>query len=347
MNITLLGFDKHFNELFGQRKENGVIPARVTGHSRHFYTVICEKGALSAKLSGSIRFNSSLKSELPAVGDWVTISIRRDKAFILSVLNRKTCFSRRSSGNITEEQVICANIDVVFIVMSLDENFNLRRLQRYISTSVSSGATPIILLNKSDICEQKDFLLESVKRIAEGIEVHAISSRNPDVLNILNNLIKPGLTAVFTGSSGVGKSTLINVLVGEHRQATAEISSAVKKGKHTTSSRELIILPTGGIVIDTPGMRELQMWEIEESEGFKKIEKLAADCRFTDCRHETEPDCSVKKAISDGLLDQTILNMWRTQSDEIEEFKQKKDESVRILENRKSKKRKNNSSDYC
>ncbi|HNW82950.1 MAG TPA: ribosome small subunit-dependent GTPase A [bacterium] len=337
MDIKTLGFDSYFKKIFDKIKTEELVPARVISHGRRYYSIICETGILNAKLSGSIRFNSLSNSELPAVGDWVAVSIRADKAYIISVLARKTCFSRKSTGNVVEEQIISANIDIVFIVMSLDENYNLKRLQRYISTAISSKATPIVLLNKSDLCNNTEVLVKEVKMLAGKIEVFAVSSENQDTYEIINRFLKPGITAAFAGSSGVGKSTLINILTGSYTQKTAEISQSVKKGRHTTSSRDLIILSNGGMVIDTPGMRELQSWDLEEDEGFEKINELSVLCRFTDCKHETEPGCAVKEAIKNGEISESTLSMWKQQTAEIEELKLQKEKSVKILENRKSK----------
>ncbi len=315
------------------------VVAKVIGQGRHYYTVLSEKGEFKAKLSGSLRYNSVLKSDLPSVGDMVEISVRGDKAYIMSVLERKSCFSRRSAGNVVDEQVLAANLDILFIVMSLDENFNLKRLQRYISAARAGKITPVILLNKSDLCAETFSMTEKVREIAAGIEVFAVSSKDPATLEIIFRFLDSGTTAAFTGSSGVGKSTLINMLLGEERQKTAEISSAVKKGRHTTSSRDMIFLSNGAIVIDTPGIREIQMWETDEPEGFERILELSIGCRFFDCRHDTEPDCAVKNAISQGLLPADVLEMWRIQQVEMGELQQKKEESEKILESRKAKKR--------
>lgn len=341
-NLVKWGFDTYFKELSLKESSSGLIPARVIGHNRHFYDVVCEKGFFSAKTSGSIRYNSVLKSDLPAVGDWVMLSLRGDKSYICSILPRKNCISRRCSGNVIDEQVLSANIDIVFIVMSLDENFNLKRLQRYISVAASSKIKSVILLTKSDLCDKSAELFEEVKKVVPDKEIFAVSSFGQSTAELLKSFVKQGTSAVFIGSSGVGKSTLINTLSGSIIRATGEISSAVRKGRHTTSARELILLSSGGMVIDTPGMREIQNWQEEDSSGFEIIFKLSKQCRFTDCRHLTEPGCAVKEAVENGILSAETLEMWRKQLEESEELKQKKAASLKILETRRSKRMKNN-----
>lgn len=337
MDLKILGFDSHFKKLFNSIDDGTLVPARVVSHGRKYYSVICEKGVMQAKLSGAIRFNSLSSSELPEVGDWVAISIRGDKSYITAILERKTCFSRRSTGNVIEEQVISANVDIIFIVMSLDSNYNIKRLQRYISTAVSSRAMPVIILNKADLCEDAEKAVREVAGLAGDISVLVTSSKDPSTVKKLKSFMKEGVTAAFTGSSGVGKSTLINLLTGGETRKTAEISSSVNKGKHTTSSRDLIILPDGGMVIDTPGMRELQSWALEEDEGFEKINELSALCRFTDCRHGTEPGCAVKEAVDNGDISAISLEMWKKQTAEKNELALQKERSVKILEKRKAK----------
>lgn len=340
INLENWGFDSCFKELSEKEKDGALIPARVIGHNRHFYDIVCEKGFFSAKTSGSIRYNSVLKSDLPAVGDWVMVSIRRDKSYICSILPRKSLISRRCSGNVVDEQVLSANVDIVFIVMSLDANFNLKRLQRYISVAASSKINYVILLTKSDTCDNAGKLFEEVKKISGNKEVYAVSSFDKKTEKLLKTFVKPGVTAVFIGSSGVGKSTLINTISGENIRVTGEISSAVNKGRHTTSARELILLECGGMVIDTPGMREIQNWQEEDSKGFEMIEELSQKCRFADCRHDTEPECAVKEAVEKGILQAETLEMWRKQLAESEDLKRKKAFSLKILETRKSKRKK-------
>ncbi|MGI6395165.1 MAG: ribosome small subunit-dependent GTPase A [bacterium] len=313
------------------------ITARVTGHSRDFYTVLSEKGEFKAKLSGFLRYNSVFKSELPVVGDMVEISLRGDKAYIKAVLKRKSHFSRKTAGNIVDEQVLAANIDVLFIVMSLDGNYNLKRLQRYVSAAKSGNIKPVVLLSKSDLCEETASLTEKAKKAFKGVNIFSVSSKNTDTLKVFTKFLKPGVTAAFAGSSGVGKSTLINLILGKEKLKTADISKSTKKGRHTTSSRDMVFLDNGAIVIDTPGIRELGMWDVEGSIGFEKIEELAKSCRFSDCSHLTEPDCAVKQGVEEGEIMQETLDAWRIQIDEKKELEKKKEALEKIIERKKLK----------
>ncbi len=338
MDLATLGFDKFFQKEFRRYSGNSrFCPGRVISQSRKFYTVQTTDKVYEAKLSGKFIFDNQDRSEWPAVGDWVIFDVRKDKAFIVSVLPRKSCFSRRKSGNVIEKQIISSNADVIFIVMSLDHNYNLNRLQRYISSAVSSGADPVILLNKADICDDPDGKRAEVNNISRGVPVHVVSSKwEQKTFDVIFRYLKKGITGVFTGSSGVGKSTLINILIGEARLKTGEVSSSVNKGRHTTSSRELIILEDGGMVIDTPGMRELQLWELEESVGFIRIKELAESCRFSDCSHSSEPDCAVIEAVEKGELDVSVLNSWRDHLKEVRELQKQKDRSKKILSSKKA-----------
>lgn len=339
VDIAAFGYDEFFAASFRKEAEIGELPARVVGHNRHYYEICCERGRVSAKMSGAIRYVSVLKSELPAVGDWVAVSIRQDKGYIRRVLPRKNYFSRRSAGGVVDEQVIAANIDTAFLVMALDGNYNLKRLQRYLSIAAAARIKPVILLTKSDICENVDEKIRQTEAISEKVPVYAVSSLSNESFELVNSLVRPRETAVFVGSSGVGKSTLINLLLGEERLATGKVSAATNKGQHTTSARELILLKSGGIVIDTPGMRELQMWQDEELTGFEQIEELAKMCRFADCLHETEPDCAVKQAIEEGTLSAELFEMWKKQQSETRELRLQKEKSLKILETRRAKRK--------
>lgn len=339
MDVTVLGFDKFFQKAYAKFTDNKrLCPGRVVQHSRKFYTVLTADSSVKAKLSGKFIYENPDRSTWPAVGDWIVLEAKKDKAIIVSVLPRKSCFSRRRSGNVVEKQVISANIDVVFIVMSLDQNYNINRLQRYISSAASSGASPVILLNKSDLCETSEELKTEVKEISRGAPVHTLSSFVPEKTSqIISTYLKKGVTGVFTGSSGVGKSTIINILVGEELLRTGAVSSAVNKGRHTTSSRELIVLESGGMVIDTPGMRELQLWELEASAGFDKIIDLSQSCRFSNCSHSREPDCAVLEAVKKGDLSEAVLESWRSHVDEVRELEKQKERTKKIFDSKRRK----------
>ncbi len=248
------------------------------------------------------------KADYPTVGDWVAITIKTegDGAVIHSLLPRKSKFSRKAvlDGK-TEEQVLSANIDNAFIVSGLDGEFNLRRLERYISVAWDSGTSPVVLLNKSDLCDEVDSIVTKVENTVIGVPVHSVSAIIKDSLEILKDYLGRGKTVSLLGSSGVGKSTIINSLLGYDRQKTGELRTKDLRGRHTTTYRELIVLRNEGILIDTPGMREIEIWGDEDglSMAFDDIEELAAQCRFKDCGHGNEPGCAIKEALDNGELD--------------------------------------------
>jgi ribosome biogenesis GTPase len=291
-----------------------------------------------------MRYRAGEENQYPAVGDWVVVTplVNEQKGIIHAVLPRKSKFSRKVAGDRTGEQIVSANIDAVFIVSGLDggRNFNLRRIERYLTVAWSSGATPVIVLNKVDLCKDIDIYIRSVESVAPGISVHPVSAKQKIGLAALRNYLTKGNTAAFLGSSGVGKSTLINALLGVEKQETGEVREDDRMGRHTTTRRELILLPGGGIVIDTPGMREIQLWAGDEDlqGAFYDIEMLAKQCHFADCSHNTESGCAVKAAVDRGELDTARLDSYQKLQNELKYLASREEHSTRLYEKLKWKK---------
>jgi ribosome biogenesis GTPase len=316
VDLDDLGWDDYFSGAFQSVKIPGVIPGRVVTVEKDSCRVLTASGELAAQLSGRMRYTADGGDEYPAVGDWLALRPLPGelKAVIQAILPRKTWFSRqvsggreRISGGKTLEQVVAANVDTVFIVSGLDggRNLNLRRIERYLAIARVSGATPVIVLNKVDLCGDIEARIRQVKTAASGVPIHAVSATARTGIDSLKQYLEKGTTAAFLGSSGVGKSALINALLGEERLATAEVRESDREGVHTTTRRELIFLPGAGAVIDTPGMREIQVWGDEKrlDGAFGDIVEIARNCHFSDCRHNTEPGCAVRAAVQRGELD--------------------------------------------
>lgn len=305
-NLYDLGWNENFVKKIEQYGDAYSI-GRVAVEYRNLYKIYTENGEVFASVSGKMINSANGRDDYPAVGDWVILdknANQNDRAIIHGILERKSKFSRKAAGNKFDEQIIAANIDIAFICMSLNNNFNLRRLERYITMAWDSGSRPVVLLTKADLCDDIESKLEQTSEVLFGIDVHCISCVNKSGISEVKDYIKKGITVAFIGSSGVGKSTIINELLGESRQITQEVSNIGEKGRHTTTNRELLVLPEGGIVIDTPGMRELHILDVSDSidTAFKDIEELSLRCKFSDCTHTSEPRCAVKEAIKDGTL---------------------------------------------
>ena len=289
------------------------IPARITAVHKERYEIVCEHGFSHARLKTKEYYVE--ERAFPTVGDFVMIHyVENGDSQIIETLPRKTIFSRREPGPVPYEQAVAANFDYVFIMQSLNMDFNVKRLERYLTLAWQSGATPVILLTKADLVEDDwDFVCRA-EQVAPGVSIHVVSAHTGYGLERLKAYLQPGNTVVFLGSSGVGKSSLVNALAGETVMDVSAIREDDSKGRHTTTHRQLIRLRSGVMVIDTPGMRELGMWDVSEGleEAFSDVEACFGACRFRDCRHEGEPGCGVRAAIERGELDAARWESYRT-----------------------------------
>lgn len=306
MDLTVLGWSLKWNEDFLPLRKHGWIPGRVATEDKHFYSVVTEDGEVLAQIAGKLLHDSKGNCDLPKVGDWVAVArlANEEKAVIHHVLPRRTRLSRKVPGRETEEQVLATNIDVAFVVHPLDGTFNARRLQRHLVMVRESGARAIVVLNKSDLCRELNSAVTVAKASAGEATVVVASAKTGMGLDELRVILQPGMTVVVLGSSGVGKSSLINRLHGEEIQATADVRERDLKGRHVTSSREMILLPGGALIIDTPGLREFHMWVDAAGvvDAFPEIEALATICHFRECRHVGEKRCAVLEAVATGAV---------------------------------------------
>lgn len=310
INIKKYGFSESFSN--GILQDNQLTPARILSQEKGFYRIISDKGKKLAEVSGKFQFQTTVSSDYPAVGDFVLVNWNEsgNSAIIESLLPRKSAFIRKAAGGSQQEQVVAANIDIVFLCMALNNDFNLRRMERYISIAWDSGAMPVVVLTKSDLCDDLEQKLAEVSTIAFGVDVLVTTSTEENGYEELLPFISEGKTIAFIGSSGVGKSTLINRLLGKELLKTNGLRND-DKGRHTTTHRELFLLPSGGMVIDTPGMREFGMWDNDTGieRTFMDIEQLAAQCKFRNCTHTNEPGCAIQKALTTGKLE---INRWQS-----------------------------------
>jgi ribosome biogenesis GTPase / thiamine phosphate phosphatase len=339
-DLDALGWNVRLAELFREYEAAGLIPGRVSLEHTHIYRLLTTEGEWLARISGRLRHRAETRADFPAVGDWVAVEppAHGGDARILSVLPRHSRFSRKTAGDTTEEQVVAANIDTVFLVAGLDHNFNVRRLERYLLVARESGASPVIVLNKADLVDGEALAghIEDVSALDPTVPVYAVSSRMPETLEPLRSHLGFGRTGALLGSSGVGKSTIVNRLIGQDLLRTHDVRDVDSKGRHTSTHRQLVLLPNGGLLIDTPGMRELQLWDVGGlAETFTDIATLAESCRFRDCRHRGEPGCAVESAVAAGALAATRLDSFRKLAAEQEHAERQQDQRALLEQKRK------------
>ncbi|HEV8650708.1 MAG TPA: ribosome small subunit-dependent GTPase A [Actinomycetes bacterium] len=336
--LEALGWGPFFATSFEPYAREGHRPGRVVAAHRGAYVVAIGDGEVTAAVTGRLRHQAAGPADLPAVGDWVCLQGGADggRASVVAVLPRRSAFSRHQAGKATQEQVVAANVDVVFLVVALTGDLKPRWLERYLTMAWESGATPVVVLTKADLSDAVDEQLTEAAQVAPGVDVHAVSAVTGQGLDELAGHLEGGQTVALLGSSGVGKSTLVNHFLGREVLATAEVR-ADGRGRHTTTHRELFRLPGGGMLVDTPGMRELQLWSAEEGarEAFDDIDTLAAGCRFSDCRHEAEPGCAVRRAVEDGELPADRLAGWHKLQRELRALEIRHDQRARAEQRRR------------
>lgn len=307
MKLDKWGWNSYFKERFFKLENPELVPGRIVKESKHLYEVETETGRYKGQVSGHYMYTAISPSDYPTIGDWVALQIKDGVAVINSLIERKSSFSRQRAGIEAAEQVIAANIDTLFLVFALEggRNYSPGAVERFLTRAWDSGASPVIVLNKSDLCDNCVDYIYQTEAVAPGVPIHLTSTVTGEGIDELKQYMRSGETIVFTGFSGVGKSALINTLCGVELMRTGTIRESDLKGKHTTTHKELIMLKGGGILIDSPGLKELQLWGSEETlnNSFEDIADLGESCRFRDCSHSGEPGCAVQQALSNGELE--------------------------------------------
>ncbi|KIY22262.1 MULTISPECIES: ribosome small subunit-dependent GTPase A [Mesobacillus] len=334
--LESIGMTAEIKKYFEEDRFQGYKLGRIALEHKHSFRVWLEEGEYLCTLSGKLTYEANSRDDLPAVGDWVAVktSPGEMRGTIRGILPRKSKFSRKAAGQVTEEQIVAANIDTVFIVNSLNDDLNLRRIERYLLLAWESGSNPVIILSKADLEPDLETKLELVAGVAIGVPVIPVSVLVETGMEELQRYLAPGRTVALIGSSGVGKSSLVNYFSGYEKQLVQEIRESDDKGKHTTTHREMVLLHDGAVLIDTPGMREIQLWTGEEGfgESFADVDQFTEECKFRDCTHGNEPGCAVRSAIDEGLLDESRLASYKKLQKELAYIDRKVDKKAQAEE---------------
>ncbi|HIW33553.1 MAG TPA: ribosome small subunit-dependent GTPase A [Candidatus Paenibacillus intestinavium] len=341
MKLEDLGWNPYFENVRVEKNYSRNMMGRVIAEYKHLYKVYTEDGECAAEVTGKLRHQATNRAMFPAVGDWVVVQdlVGESKKLIQEVLPRQSKFSRKVAGAVIEEQIVASNVDTIFLVNALNHDFNVRRIERALILAWEGGAQPVIILSKGDLCDDVASKISEVESVAVGVPIHVITAVEADGCEAVREYIQPGKTIALIGSSGVGKSTLINRILGEELQRVNEVREGDDRGKHTTTHRQLLLIPEGGLIMDTPGMRELQLWDADEgvSSTFEDVDSLIAQCRFSDCNHNNEPGCAVRAALTNGELEQSRYNNYLKMNRELAYINSKASANLRNEQKSKGK----------